>query len=38
LINAFDEKPPRIDDGPGYDRKIHDPRGRIAYGKIVVQF
>jgi iron complex outermembrane recepter protein len=38
LINALDKKPPRIDDGPGYDTKIHDPRGRIAYGKIMIQF
>ncbi|MFU8817657.1 MAG: TonB-dependent receptor plug domain-containing protein [Pseudomonadales bacterium] len=38
MINLFDENPPRIDDGPGYDTKIHDPRGRIAYGRISMQF
>ncbi len=38
MINATNEDPPTIDDGPGYDTKIHDPRGRIAYGRIVVQF
>ncbi|MFU8815065.1 MAG: TonB-dependent receptor domain-containing protein [Pseudomonadales bacterium] len=38
LINAFDEDPPTIDDGPGFDSKIHDPRGRIAYGRITVSF
>jgi iron complex outermembrane recepter protein len=34
LINAFNEEPPAIDLGPGYDSKIHDPRGRILYGRI----
>jgi len=36
LINAFNEDPPPIDLGPGYDSKIHDPRGRIVYGRISV--
>lgn len=37
-INMFDEEPPRLDDGPGYDSKIHDPRGRIVYGRVKVAF
>jgi outer membrane receptor protein involved in Fe transport len=37
VINAFNEEPPTIDDGPGFDTKIHDPRGRVMYGRIVVQ-
>ncbi|MEE4381624.1 MAG: TonB-dependent receptor [Pseudomonadales bacterium] len=35
-INLFDEEPPRLDDGPGYDSKIHDPRGRVVYGRLRV--
>ena len=35
-INLFNESPPTIDDGPGYDSKIHDPRGLILYGRIKV--
>lgn len=38
LINAFDNDPPEIDDGPGFDSKIHDPRGRIAYGRVTMEF
>jgi iron complex outermembrane recepter protein len=38
LINAFDEDPPYVDDGPGYDTKIHDPRGRILYGRVALSF
>lgn len=37
-INLFDEDPPRLDDGPGYDSKIHDPRGQIVYGRLRVSF
>lgn len=36
--NLFDEDPPRLDDGPGFDSKIHDPRGRIVYGRLKVAF
>lgn len=35
-INLFDEDPPTLDDGPGYDSKIHDPRGQILYGRVRV--
>lgn len=35
-INVFDDNPPSVDDGPGYDSKIHDPRGRVVYGRINV--
>ncbi len=37
-INLFDQDPPTLDDGPGYDSKIHDPRGRIVYGRVRVAF
>lgn len=37
-INLFDEDPPTLDDGPGFDSKIHDPRGQIFYGRIRVAF
>lgn len=37
-INLLDEDPPRLDDGPGFDSKIHDPRGRILYGRVKVAF
>lgn len=35
-INLFDEDPPTLDDGPGYDTKIHDPRGQVLYGRVKV--
>jgi outer membrane receptor protein involved in Fe transport len=37
-INLFDEDPPTLDDGPGYDSKIHDPRGLVVYGRVKVGF
>lgn len=37
-INLFDEDPPTLDDGPGFDSKIHDPRGQILYGRVKVAF
>jgi hypothetical protein len=37
-INLFDEDPPVIDDGPGYDSKIHDPRGQVVYGRVKFAF
>ncbi|MEQ8484613.1 MAG: TonB-dependent receptor [Pseudomonadales bacterium] len=37
-INLFDEDPPVIDDGPGFDSKIHDPRGQVIYGRIKFAF
>jgi iron complex outermembrane receptor protein len=35
-INLLNEDPPTLDDGPGYDSKIHDPRGQILYGRVKV--
>lgn len=37
-INLLNEKPPGIDSGPGWDTKIHDPRGRIIYGSLRLAF
>lgn len=37
-INLFNNYPPGIDTGPGYDSKIHDPRGRIAYASLRMAF
>ena len=37
-INLFNEDPPTLDDGPGYDSKIHDPRGQVVYGRLLLQF
>ena len=37
-INLFDEDPPSLDDGPGYDSKIHDPRGLVIYGRVKMAF
>ncbi len=33
IINLTNEEPPSIDDGPGYDSKIHDPRGMVWYAR-----
>jgi len=42
LINAFDAKPPAVGltnvELSGYDRQIHDPRGRILYLKVAKSF
>lgn len=37
-INVFNTSPPGIDTGPGYDSKIHDPRGRVAYASLRMAF
>lgn len=33
-LNLFNEEPPTVDDGPGDDSRIHDPRGQIIYGRV----
>jgi hypothetical protein len=37
-INLFDEDPPHVATSGGYDSKVHDPRGRLLYAKIVFKF
>lgn len=37
-INLLNEKPPKLDTGPGWDTKMHDPRGRILYGRLHMSF
>jgi len=37
-INLFDNDPPAVEDNFGYDSKIHDPRGRMVYARLTVQF
>jgi iron complex outermembrane receptor protein len=37
-INVLDEEPPVYGGRPGYDRYMHDPRGRQLYGKFSVTF
>jgi outer membrane receptor protein involved in Fe transport len=34
-INLFNEDPPRVATSGGYDSKVHDPRGRLLYAKVV---
>lgn len=36
VINLTNEEPPSIDDGLGYDSKLHDPRGRVLYGRMSI--
>lgn len=33
-LNVTDEQPPFVDTPLGYDTKVHDPRGRVAYGRL----
>jgi iron complex outermembrane receptor protein len=37
-INVFNNDPPAVEDNFGYDSKMHDPRGRMVYGRLTVQF
>jgi iron complex outermembrane receptor protein len=36
--NAFDSDPPAANGPLGYDTEIHDPRGRLAYLRLIQQF
>ncbi len=38
VINATDEPPPFVATPLGYDTKVHDPRGRIAYLRLTQSF
>ena len=37
-INLTDEDPPVLNQGPGFESKIHDPRGRVVYGSFRFAF
>jgi len=38
VINAFDEDPPQVFTNGGFDSKVHDPRGRLLYAGIDLEF
>ena len=38
VINAFDEDPPQVFTNGGFDSKVHDPRGRLLYAGIDIEF
>jgi len=38
IINAFDEDPPQVFTNGGFDSKVHDPRGRLVYAGIDLEF
>jgi len=38
VINAFDEAPPQVFTNGGFDSKVHDPRGRMIYFGIDLEF
>jgi len=38
IINAFDEDPPQVFTNGGFDSKVHDPRGRLLYAGIDLEF
>lgn len=38
VINAFNEDPPQVFTNGGFDSKVHDPRGRMLYAGIDVEF
>ncbi len=38
VLNATDEDPPEVNTNMGFDSKIHDPRGRMIYGRIKYAF
>jgi len=37
-INLFDNDPPFLDTGLGFDTKVHDPRGRLVYMRLKQTF
>lgn len=37
-INLFDNDPPFVDTGLGFDTKVHDPRGRLVYMRVKQSF
>jgi iron complex outermembrane receptor protein len=38
VINAFDKAPPQVFTNGGFDSKVHDPRGRMIYFGVDVEF
>jgi iron complex outermembrane receptor protein len=38
VINAFNEDPPQVFTNGGFDSKVHDPRGRLLYAGIDIEF
>jgi iron complex outermembrane recepter protein len=38
VTNLLDADPPALDAGLGYDVMIHDPRGRMIYGRLIQEF
>jgi iron complex outermembrane receptor protein len=38
VINAFNEDPPQVFTNGGFDSKVHDPRGRLLYVGVDVEF
>ena len=38
VINAFDEDPPQVFTNGGFDSKVHDPRGRLIYAGLNLDF
>ena len=37
-VNLLDENPPLVRTNGGYDSKVHDPRGRVLYGRVSFAF
>jgi iron complex outermembrane receptor protein len=38
LVNALDSDPPALDAAYGFDVFVHDPRGRLIYGRLTQEF
>jgi len=38
VLNVLGSDPPALDAGYGYDVFVHDPRGRIIYGRLIQEF
>ncbi|MCG8590830.1 MAG: TonB-dependent receptor [Proteobacteria bacterium] len=38
IINIGNQAPPAVDTEPGFDTKVHDPRGRILYFRVTQRF
>jgi len=38
VINLFNNFPPTVLTNQGFDTKVHDPRGRMVYGRITKGF
>ena len=38
VTNLFDKDPPSVSTNVGFDSKVHDPRGRVVYARIMATF